>query len=118
MLRSKIAAGLKSGAMREDIIASIMDSGVFNEARATLIADTEVAMATGQGALAGYKEAEAVGVKIKKVWITDIEPCVICIENMLAGPIPVDEEFPSGHLCETAHPNCHCHTESRIEEGN
>jgi hypothetical protein len=33
----------------------------FGEDRATVIADTEVAMANGQGALAGYKEAKAAG---------------------------------------------------------
>ena len=61
MLRTKIAAGLASGAMREDIISDIMDGDIFDEDRATLIADTEVANANGQGALAGYKEAQNAG---------------------------------------------------------
>jgi hypothetical protein len=116
MLRSKIAAGLEAGAMREDIIDSIMDSDVFSEARATLIADTEVAMANGQGALAGYKEAKAAGVKLKKIWVCDSDPCPICEENQDAGEIEVEAEFPSGDDAETAHPGCLCHTESVVED--
>jgi hypothetical protein len=116
MLRSKIAAGLESGAMREDIIDSIMDSDIFSEKRATLIADTEVAMANGQGALAGYKEAKAAGVKLKKIWVCTDDPCDECQENEDIGPIPVDSEFPSGDDAEVCHPACRCHTESVVED--
>lgn len=116
MLRSKIAAGLASGAMRDDIIADIMDGDTFSEKRATLIADTEVAMANGQGALAGYKEAKAAGVKLKKIWVCDSDPCPICEENQDAGEIEVEDEFPSGDDAETAHPGCLCHTESVVED--
>jgi hypothetical protein len=42
MLRQEIAAGLESGAMREDIIDDIMASDIFSEARATLIADNRI----------------------------------------------------------------------------
>jgi hypothetical protein len=52
--------------MREEIIDEILDSNIFSEDRARLIADTEVAMANWQSALAGYKEAKAAGVKVKK----------------------------------------------------
>jgi hypothetical protein len=65
MLRQRIADGLASGAMREDTIDGLGD--FFDEDRATLIADTEVSLATGQGALAGYKEAQKAGLKLKKV---------------------------------------------------
>jgi hypothetical protein len=116
MLRGKIAAGLEAGAMREDIIDDIMASDIFSEKRATLIADTEVAMANGQGALAGYKEAKAAGVKLKKIWVCDTDPCPICEENQDAGEIEVEAEFPSGDDAETAHPGCLCHTESVVED--
>jgi hypothetical protein len=116
MLRSKIAAGLASGAMRQDIIDSITDGDIFSEARATLIADTEVGMASGQGALAGYKEAKAAGVKLKKIWVTDDDPCEDCQENADAGAIEVEDSFPSGDDAETAHPGCKCHTESVVED--
>jgi Phage Mu protein F like protein len=118
MLRTKIAAGLEAGLMREDIIDDIMDSDVFSEKRATLIADTEVAMANGQGALAGYKEAKAAGVKLKKIWVCDSDPCPICEENQDAGEIEVEDDFPSGDDAETAHPGCLCHTESVVEDSD
>jgi hypothetical protein len=103
--------------MREDIIDSIMDANIFSEKRATLIADTEVAMANGHGALAGYKEAKAAGVKLKKIWvIADGDCCDECDENAEAGAIDVEDEFPSGDDCETAHPGCRCHTESVVED--
>jgi hypothetical protein len=116
MLRSVIADGLEEGAMREDIIDDILESDIFGEKRATLIADTEVAMANGHGALAGYKEAKAAGVKLKKVWVCDSDPCPICEENENQGPIDVDSEFESGDDAETAHPGCLCHTESVAED--
>ena len=116
MLRTKIAAGLEAGAMREDIIDSIMDSDIFSVARATLIADTEVAMANGAGAQAGRDEAVKAGVRLKKIWVTDSDPCPICEENADAGPIDNDEEFPSGDMAEVAHVRCLCHTESVVED--
>jgi hypothetical protein len=106
MLRSVIADGLEAGAMREDIIADIIALDIFSDDRATLIADTEVAMANGQGALAGYKEAKAAGVKLKKIWVCDSDPCPICEENQDAGEIDVEDQFPSGDDSEIAHPNC------------
>ena len=107
--------GLNEGLMRDDIIDMVMDQS-FGEDRATLIADTEVALANGQGALAGYKEAKAAGVKLKKVWVCDSDPCPICEENQNQGPIDVESEFESGDDAEIAHVNCLCHTESVVED--
>ena len=70
----------------------------------------------GQGALAGYKEAKAAGVKLKKIWVCDSDPCPICEENQDAGEIEVEDDFPSGDDAETAHPSCLCHTESVVED--
>ena len=64
-----------------------------------------------------YKEAKAAGVKLKKIWVTDTDPCDECQANGDAGAIPIDDEFPSGDDAETAHPGCKCHTESVVEEG-
>ena len=117
MLRRKIAAGLASGAMREEIIDSIMDlSDLFDEARATKIADYEVGAATGAGAQAGREEAIKAGVKLEKAWVCDSEPCPLCEENQDASPIPNDSEFPSGDMAEIAHNSCRCHTESVVED--
>jgi len=114
-VRDIITHGLDDGLMRDDIIDMVMDQS-FGEKRATLIADTEIAMANGQGALAGYKEAKAAGVKLKKIWVCDSDPCPICEENQDAREIEVEAEFPSGDDAETAHPGCLCHTESVVED--
>ena len=116
MLRQKIADGLASGAMREDIIDDIMDGDVFSEARATLIADTEVAMASGNGAQTGREEAIKAGVKLKKIWVCDDDPCPTCEQNQDDGPIENDASFSSGDATEVAHVNCECHTESVVED--
>ena len=121
-LRSVIADGLRAGKMSDDIIDDVFalrdarGIGIFNEARAAFITDNEVANANGQGALAGYKEAKAAGVKLKKIWVCDSDPCDICAENQDAGAIDVDDDFPSGDDAETAHPGCLCHTESVVED--
>jgi hypothetical protein len=39
---------------------------IFSEACATLITDTEVRMASGQGALAGYRGAKAAGISLRE----------------------------------------------------
>jgi hypothetical protein len=103
-----------SGAMREGIIADIMDGDIFDEARATRIADYEVGAATGAGAQAGREEAIKAGVELEKGWFCDENPCDDCQENQDAGWIANDEEFPSGDMAEIAHNGCHCHTESRL----
>ena len=117
-LRDIISDELEDGSMREDIIGDILELGLFGEECAELIADTEIAMATGQGALVGYKEARAAGVKMEKIWVTDADPCDICQENADAGAIDIDDESPSGDQCETAHPKCECHTEFVVEDNS
>jgi Phage Mu protein F like protein len=109
-----IAYGLNEGLMREDIIDMIMDQS-FGEARATLIADHEIAIATGQGAEAGYREAKAARVKIKKIWVTDDDPCEDCDANSDIE-IDIEDLFPSGDEDAPAHVNCRCHTESVVED--
>jgi hypothetical protein len=56
----------------------------------------------------GMMEAKAAGVEIRKEWDATLEPCPVCEENMLAGPIELDGIFPSGDTAPLAHPNCRC----------
>lgn len=79
----------------------------FSPQRAEMIARTEMRMADGAGALAGYK---ASGVVQRKVWLTSQDDDVSedCEDNAAAGPIPLDDDFPSGDDAEPAHPNCRC----------
>ncbi len=79
-----------------------------NDPIADLIARTEIANANSQSSLEGYKGAREDGVDVKKEWLLGPDPCPICEENAAAGPIDLDDEFPSGDDAPTAHPNCEC----------
>ncbi len=109
-LRNIIADGLENNIGRQGIADLIEadSSGLFDEGRAELIADYEVGSANGVGSLEGLEQAEEAGVDVMKEWYPDAEACPICLENADAGPIPLDEEFPSGDDAPLAHPNCEC----------
>jgi len=78
---------------------------LLRERRET-IANTEGHYATSA---ARRLEAEAAG-KDMKLWIAreDEVLCDICYDNLAAGPIPIDDLFPSGDGESPAHPNCRC----------
>lgn len=107
MVRDVVASGLADGDRANDISERLEEVG-FGEKRAHLIANTEVANANSHGALNGYVQAKENGVETLKEWLTDDEPCPICEENADAGPIPLEEDFPSGDDAPQAHPNCLC----------
>jgi hypothetical protein len=91
-----------------DLPKSIMDSQAFSAERADMIAQTELISAHGQGTLDGFKAAKSIGVNVMKEWMADSDCCDICQENMDAGPIEVEDEFPSGDAAPAAHPRCEC----------
>jgi 2'-5' RNA ligase len=43
-------------------------------------------------------------------WVNDGEPCVICIGNANASPLPPGATWPSGNTTPPAHPRCKCTT--------
>ena len=98
-----------------DLPEAIRDAGAFSEQRAAMIARTEILTANAQGTLASLKAARDIGVKVKKAWICDDDPCPICQENEDAGPIDLDDDFPSGDDAPTAHPNCECVLTSEVD---
>lgn len=116
MLRGTITSGMEENLSAEDIAASIKDSYAFSDDRSSLIAMTEIATANSQGALAGYKEAEDAGVKVKKSWLILDDACDVCQENADAGAIPLDEDFPSGDDATPGHPNCRCVIVPEVED--
>jgi hypothetical protein len=80
--------------------------------RAPAIGRVEASEATHAGAVRAARSVQArFGQKIGKRWIVDGNPCHICIDNNAAGVIPVDDEFPSGHMHPTAHNHCQCSLE-------
>lgn len=84
------------------LIRAEMDD--MSTSRALTIASTEVNRAMSTATIEKLKDLE---IEYKQ-WILDADPCEICQENADAGPIPVDEDFPSGDDTTPAHPNCRC----------
>jgi predicted ABC-type ATPase len=116
MLRATISNGMADNLSAEDIGDAIQEAYAFSEDRADLIATTEIAAANSYGALAGYEEAAAMGIKVRKSWLMLEDACPICSENADAGPIELDEEFPSGDLAPPGHPNCRCVLVPEVED--
>lgn len=107
-LRSTIAKGLADKLSAEDIADLVQDSYAFSPERARVIARNEIATANSMGAVEGYKEAKSAGVNVKKEWLDLDGACAVCEANASAGPIEVEEDFPSGHQAPSAHPECRC----------
>lgn len=108
MVRGTIAQGLKDNIGTSAIAKALRESYAFSEERAELIAFTEVTSANSEGALQGYREAAALGVKMGKSWLKLEDACPICDANAEAGIIELDEPFPSGDMAPGAHPHCRC----------
>jgi hypothetical protein len=120
MLRATIADGLEENLGRDDIIDAIVDSYGFSEERAELIAVTEIARANSDAALMGYRTArDEAGVTSKKVWLTAEDDLVdedVCVPNGEAGPIDLDDVFPSGDDAPPGHPRCRCALAAVVED--
>ncbi len=104
-LRDAVADAWDAGGSFEQITRAIKDTFQdFSDTRASMIAQTEVNDAYNQGRIytavnAGFDQ---------KAWDPDGEACEICMANVDAEWIGIDEEFPSGDMAPTAHPNCDC----------
>jgi SPP1 gp7 family putative phage head morphogenesis protein len=107
MLRQAVTSSLETGPSPQALADSIVQSAAFSEARAEMIARTELAMAHSEGALEGYKEARGTGIAVYKEWL-DSDGCDECSQNADAGVIDLDDTFPSGDDAPPAHPNCRC----------
>jgi hypothetical protein len=104
-LRDAIADAWDEGGSFNQVVAAIERTFEdFSHVRSSMIAQTEVNDAYNHGRIytavrAGFDE---------KSWDPDGEACPICMENVDAGWIGIDENFPSGDFAPTAHPNCDC----------
>lgn len=105
-LRGAIAGAWDAGGSYDQVVGAIKGTMAdFSEARAELVAQTEVADAynAGRDSLArtmGFDE---------KGWETESgNPCDECEDNEGQGWIDIDEDFQSGDDAPTAHPRCMC----------
>lgn len=109
MIRQTIFLGLQEGWRSHEIADSLQNDHAFSEDRAALIANSEIRRAHSQGALIGYEQAAANGVKVMKAWSTSGDnPCQDCQDNEDEGSIPLGQDFQSGDDAPPAHPNCRC----------
>lgn len=92
-----------------DQISSDMDE--ITDSRADTIVNTEVANAMQTAELDTYSEQ---GVT-KKVWVLSEDVGDECGDNADAGPIGIDEVFPSGDDAPPLHPNCRCFIQADVD---
>jgi hypothetical protein len=118
MLRTTVVSAIEEGWSAAKLADEIVKSPAFDEDRAMTIARTEIIAANNAGNLRGYKDARDSGVKMMKEWITAGDDLVSegCQENEDAGPIDLDDDFPSGDDAPPAHPSCRCSITPYLDE--
>lgn len=107
LLRADIEQAMEEGWSTDRLADAIEDNYAFSEARADMIARTEIARADMNGSMIAYRES---GIVSGKEWLLGGNPCPICEENASEGVIPLDQAFSSGDGMAPAHPNCTCST--------
>jgi hypothetical protein len=80
--------------------------------RAMMIALTETARAEEFG---NFISMLQMGVQ-QKIWVITAGACIKCESDAEQGPIPILEQFPSGHMTAPGHPKCRCTTCSALLE--
>lgn len=118
MIAGDIADSLAAGETLDETIGRLQEGYAFSEDRAELIARTEIRSANSQGALEGMRESARLGIKIMKIWSTAGDPCDDCQDNEDEGPIPLDQDFPSGDDAPPGHPHCRCSLSSETDESS
>lgn len=114
-----VSDGVKSGSSYNDIAKAIKDK--FEEFavpmpqkhvsnRAVLVAVTELANAYCEGNAQVGNYLQDNGIKMMKAWQTLEDDRVSdgCKENERVGWIPINKEFPSGHMHPPRFPGCRC----------
>jgi hypothetical protein len=106
-LRQLIADAFDAGMMPAELETAIRDSVQFGEARAEMIARTEMANAHVQGALAAAMRSGVVTGKYSLLG-SEHDRDDECDDNAEAGEIKLADNFPSGQPGPPFHPNCVC----------
>ena len=100
-LRELISKSVDEGWTTTELQHNILQSEDFSAARALTISRTESMYAYNHGK---HEAAKGTGQKFKQQINGDA--CEICLENIEAGLIPIEEPLPSGDDCTPIHPNC------------
>jgi hypothetical protein len=98
-----------------DVLAEALLTMVDDEARAEMIASTELNRAVSASTLDTYQLNGVAG----KSWALGPNPCQMCQDNSDDGVIALEDDFSSGDAFPPAHPYCECallpHTASGAE---
>lgn len=110
MVKDLVTQAIDGGWSNDRLAQAIGDDAAFSDSRAMMVARTETAMADVQGNVAAYTAANDSGIELLKEWLTvgDDNVSDDCQANEDAGPIPLDDAFPSGASAPPEHPNCRC----------
>jgi hypothetical protein len=105
-LRDAIADAVESGGTADDIAAAIKKTvPAFSDARAEMIAQTEVNDAYNAGRMATAHETSMQ----EKSWSADgTDACDQCQAQITAGWIPIEKPFPGGVMAPCLHEGCDC----------
>ena len=101
-LRSILTQSFEGETNANDLIDDIQGSGIFSEARATMIARTEVNRAELGGNIAAWKQMGNVSLVD---WVNGEEACDDCQQFEDNGPYTLEE---AEDLLDETHPNCKC----------
>ena len=106
-VRDAVMRGLRDGLSPAELANALEQSAAFSEARALMVARTEMAMADVAGAMSAYRATPGV---VGKRWITAnddrvSDECALC---EAAGTVGLDDTFPTGVDAPPNHPNCRC----------
>lgn len=89
----------------EDAVSAAVNGVLDDRAWADRATLTEVVRAAAYAAMGVY----AAAMVTHQTWETAAgDVCPICLRNADAGPVPVGQNFPSGHSQPPAHPWCRC----------
>jgi SPP1 gp7 family putative phage head morphogenesis protein len=106
-IRSLVADALKDGSTPRELADSIEESFAFSDARAEMIARTELAFAHVQGNVQGWRESGVVEMK-ESILGDNHDEDDECDDAADEGPIPLDDDFENGDAGPPYHPNCVC----------
>ena len=94
----------------DQLADKITDTGVFSDARAEMIARTEINRAQNAAVLEMARLAKERDPDwgLKKIWTLGANPCVLCQEAAAIGAVDIDEDFGDAGDGTPLHPNCEC----------
>lgn len=104
ILADLITHAVDDGWSAAELSDAIASGGAFSEARADMIARTELATAFTQGNIDSWSES---GVVVGKQWVVAPDACDEC-ESMEGEVVGLDEDFSAGVSGPPLHPNCRC----------